>query len=176
MSKIKQQSQQMLSWVLNQLFPQQCLICQQSSEGPIFCRACLNGLPRMQLACPSCALPVSTAQSPCGQCQKRPPPVDYAKTLFYYQSPITQAIFQLKFSGKIRFAKFFGSLLAKAIQQENLQADFLIPVPLHKNRLRERGFNQAIELAKPISKALKIPICRQSKICARRDARHGFAC
>ncbi len=163
MNKIKQYAQQILGWIINQLFPQQCIICQQSSEGPIFCCACLAGLPRMQTACGSCALPVTTTRSLCGRCQKKPPPVDLAKTLFYYQPPITQAIFQLKFSGKIRFAKFFGSLLTKAISKENLQADFLVPVPLHKKRLRERGFNQAIELAKPISKALNIPICRQIK-------------
>ena len=148
-------------WLLDQLFPKQCFICQQASGQQAICTACSIALPRIQIACPTCALPCNTVSSPCGRCQKKPPPIDHATALFYYQPPITQAIAQLKFSGKIRFAKLLGPLLAEAIAQQNINADWLVPVPLHRKRLRQRGFNQAIELAKPISKQLNIPICRQ---------------
>lgn len=84
---------------------------------------------------------------------------------FPYQEPISKLIMDLKFHGKLKYATLLGELLTKAIiQNETPLPSLIIPVPLHSKRLRERGFNQAIEIAKVIGKNLKIPIDTESLI------------
>jgi ComF family protein len=82
-------------------------------------------------------------------------------TLFTYSFPIDHMVTQLKFHGKLVYAKLFGQLLTKKIIQHystNPLPTLIIPVPLHRKRLQERGFNQAFEISKPIGKMLKIKI------------------
>lgn len=88
-------------------------------------------------------------------------------TLFNYTFPINHIITQLKFHGKLIYAKLLGQLLAEKIllsYQNKTLPELIIPVPLHKKRLQERGFNQALEIAKPISKILNIKINKSSCI------------
>ncbi len=81
--------------------------------------------------------------------------------VFYYQYPIDHLIGALKFANKLIYAKILGELMADRLvdcyKSESLP-EVIVPVPLHKHRLRERGYNQALELARPIAKQLNIPI------------------
>lgn len=90
-------------------------------------------------------------------------------TVFSYQEPIRKLILDLKFKQKLIYADFLGNILAKQVINNWYQANklpaLIIPVPLHAARLRSRGFNQAFELAKTISKITKIPI--NSHACSR---------
>ncbi len=84
---------------------------------------------------------------------------------FAYQEPLNKLITDLKFNGKLKYAQLLGELLTQAIiKSGNPLPSLILPVPLHPKRLKERGFNQAIEIAKVIGKNLKIPIDTESVI------------
>jgi ComF family protein len=84
---------------------------------------------------------------------------------FSYQEPIKKLITDLKFNGQLKYAQLLGELLTqKIIQSKNPLPTLIIPVPLHPKRLRERGFNQAIEIAKVVGKKLHIPVDTESLI------------
>ncbi len=80
---------------------------------------------------------------------------------FFYRDPLTPLIHQLKFDHKLHLARLFGLLFEQHLQTQGYEKpDLIIPVPLHKKRLRERGFNQAIEIIKGPAKSLNIPLNR----------------
>lgn len=84
---------------------------------------------------------------------------------FSYEEPIRSLITDLKFNGKLKYAKLFGELLSQKIIQNGAPfPSLIIPVPLHSKRLKERGFNQTIEIGKIIGKNLKIPLDNESLI------------
>jgi len=103
-----------------------------------------------------------SATAMCGRCINKAPAFDYAYSLFRYEDDIIRLIHQLKFSEKISYAGSLGELLLLMIcaKLPNIKQlpDCLLPVPLHPARLRQRGFNQSIEIARIISRRLQIPI------------------
>jgi ComF family protein len=95
----------------------------------------------------------------CGRCQQDPPPFDRTVALFPYESPIVQLIKGLKFQRRLSVAKLLGELFVERLKALCLpRPDLILPMPLHPTRLRERGFNQALEIARPIGRALRLPI------------------
>lgn len=149
------------SWV--HLLPQDCLLCGASSGETLLCRACEADLPRPPLpACPRCALPNSHGEV-CGRCLARPPYYDATSAAFRYAFPIDKLVQSFKYGHRLALASYFGRQLAWL--SEIGAADLIIPLPLHPMRLRERGFNQALELARPVGKACRIPIDERS--CSR---------
>ena len=97
----------------------------------------------------------------CGFCLREPPAFDRTFALFPYAEPIIQLIVALKFKHDLRIAKTLSELFLRQIPiwyANHPLPDIIIPVPLHSHRLQQRGFNQALEIARPISKALKIPL------------------
>jgi ComF family protein len=124
----------------------------------------LRELPVLKPGCLSCAnvLSLENSHSFCGECLQKKPPFDITHGLFHYQPPIPKLILDLKFHHALTHARLFGELLAEKIiqewYQENAFPTAIIPMPLHVSRLKERGFNQALEIARPIAKALNIPL------------------
>jgi ComF family protein len=119
--------------------------------------------------CPQCARPLNTRgdPAPCGHCQQQPPAFDATHALFHYQPPVDHLLKRLKFSGELGLGPLLGGLLADQLQQrDRALPQQLIPVPLHPARLRERGFNQATELAAVAGRQLGIPLAR--RLCRRR--------
>lgn len=116
--------------------------------------------------CILCNMPSYRDQDLCRSCEADLPWVDISLpndiiALFYYQYPINHLISALKFANKLIYAKVLGELMAdKLVDSYKCESlpEIIIPVPLHKYRLRERGYNQALELAKPIAKQFGIPI------------------
>ena len=95
----------------------------------------------------------------CGQCQKKPPAFTSVIAAFAYEDPIRQLIIGLKYQRQLYLARVLGSLLADTLAQEpNLSPDIIMPIPLHRSRLRSRGFNQAYEIARFVAKRLHIPL------------------
>lgn len=122
-------------------------------------------MPKIERCCQQCGIPFNGRQSHavCGQCIKSPPAFDYTISLFHYQMPIDFMVTQLKFQQKLCYAAIFGHLLLNYKHEEVLQEqkpNALLPVPLHDKRLVKRGFNQSLEISKPLSKAMNIPILR----------------
>jgi len=157
---------QLLAYYANRVLPCQCLCCGSVSGKTLLCLACLQDLPWLETVCQQCCLPLVNHQGAllCGECLNDPPPFDEVIALFNYQSPINHLIHQLKFSRQLSIARFMGELLSKAVALPKAQPDIIIPVPLHPKRLRQRGFNQALEVARVISKSLQIPLMTKAVI------------
>ncbi|HSW69063.1 MAG TPA: ComF family protein [Gammaproteobacteria bacterium] len=148
-------------WVL----PHVCIFCKNISHRPEdLCSSCLQNLPVLKQGCLSCAnvLPLEKSQAFCGECLQKKPPFDITHSLFLYQPPVPKLILDLKFYHALTHAKLLGELLAEKIihewYQESALPTVIIPMPLHVSRLKERGFNQAVEIARPIAKALDLPL------------------
>ena len=151
------------------LLPPVCVLCGQTGDdGQDLCAACRAELPYNTSACTRCALPlpISADDLTCGACQQQTPDYDRSHSLLRYAPPADQLIQRLKFNARLPLARVLGELMAAHLAQR-LRAwpERIIPVPLHRARLCERGFNQALEIARPIARALKIPLDYRS--CVR---------
>lgn len=115
--------------------------------------------------CLWCELPNQTQNMMCEACKKvlpfcqqtlSAPNLDEVIALFDYQPPISQLITRYKFNGHLLLTRFFADNFIEKIQSP--LPDLIIPVPLHPFRLKERGFNQALEIAKPVGRYFGIPV------------------
>lgn len=134
-----------------------CWLCRSPSLR-LVCDDCVHFLPRFTPGCQRCGFPVLHAFSHyCEVCFKHPPHFDQVHALFHYLWPVHHWIQQLKFQRKLSIAHYFGQLMIERFQFVILP-DLILPVPLHPDRQKFRGFNQSIELAKPLASALNVPI------------------
>ena len=145
--------------------PATCIFClHQTGSDQNICPSCRQSLPILTHSCVQCArhLEGEPRHLICGVCLKNPPPFDKTFALFSYAPPIISLVLNLKFHRQLSHAKLLGALLTEQMQNKwyagHPLPDVIIPIPLHRKRLRERGFNQALEIARPIARALKIPI------------------
>ncbi|MDR2451569.1 MAG: ComF family protein [Candidatus Accumulibacter sp.] len=142
--------------IFDGLFAQDCLLCGQHSGGEILCRACADDLPRLPASrCRRCALPIPSGEC-CGRCLGRPPHYDRTLAVFRYGFPVDGLIQSFKYGHRLAIAAFLGGELAALAK--DAAVDLVVPLPLHPSRLRERGFNQALELARPVARALDKPL------------------
>jgi ComF family protein len=138
----------------------QCLLCDLQSA-QLICDACYLTLPFHQTGCLSCGLKIipGNDRGICSHCLSEPPAFDYVHALFDYATPISSLITQLKFQGNLTIAKLFAHYWIGYLKNNrSTLPECIIPTPLHYKRLQERGFNQALEIAKPIGKFFNIPI------------------
>ncbi len=136
------------------LIPSHCLLClAQDPSGLNLCQDCRGALPWLTTACSRCSLPLHYPGQLCGACQHHPPKFDTGIALFHYAPPVDRLILQLKFAAGLHHARLFAALLATRLASAP-PPDCVIPIPLHPSRQRKRGFNQAIEIARPLSKQL----------------------
>ena len=141
------------------VFPTHCLICSQGSHNSYeLCANCEQELPRNAAFCRRCAQPLSAQAhgTLCGACQKQPPLFEQVFAPFLYQRQIQSLIKRYKFSDHQPSGRLLETLLIQSIAQQPTQTvpQALIAVPLHPQRLKERGFNQAQQLAKALSRQL----------------------
>lgn len=127
-----------------------CQLCGGDGLSPDICGGCLRDLPRARAVCPRCAASVPGAVL-CGECQRRPPAFDSALAAFRYAFPVDRLLQRLKYEGRLEHGRMLGLLLGRAVRHHPLP-EALIPVPLHVTRWRERGFNQALEIARPVAR------------------------
>lgn len=150
-----------LKYIQQVLYPARCLLCGAPGDsGRNLCAPCLLDLPHNLTACKLCALPLTQHEDEiCGACLKRAPPFDGSIIPFRYAPPLDHLLLGLKFNHQLINARLLGGLMAGAIaDREEVLPDCIVPVPLHRSRLRGRGYNQALELARPIAKQLAIPL------------------
>ena len=117
--------------------------------------------------CLSCALPVSDDVELCGRCLVNPPFYDKTQAVFEYKGEVEWLIQQLKFHGKLIPGHILGQLIADQLtaRLKSSPIELILPVPLHVKRIRERGFNQTVELFRCLAKRLEIPL--DVKTCER---------
>lgn len=144
-----------------------CLLCQGASSRPGLCPQCYDDLPWIQEdeVCQRCSVPLPEGTM-CGQCLKSPPHYESCLAGFYYVDPIQWMVKRLKFHGDLIHARELAQLMVKILplREKYCRPDVLLPVPLHGSRLKERGYNQAYEIARIISARLNIPVDYQSAI------------
>ncbi|PWQ99023.1 ComF family protein [Leucothrix arctica] len=152
---------------LQRLFTPSCLLCDAScsetgNAGISLCMGCQQDLPWILHSCNGCALPIeSTELDYCSACQQSPWLSDQVICFVHYASPVDYLIKKMKFGHKLSAAKVLGRLMAQQIVQGDFELpDAILPVPLHKKRLRSRGFNQAQELYREINKTVAIPLLK----------------
>ena len=142
---------------LRWLFALRCLACgERGAQGRDLCEACHAALPWQGPACRRCAL---TLPQPgvCGHCLQQPPPVDEAHAVFDYAFPMDRLLPRLKFHGDFAAGRVLAHCMAERLSCLP-PPDALVPVPLHRARLRQRGYDQALELAKPLARGLQLPL------------------
>ena len=132
------------------LFGGRCYLCRgASARGALLCAPCLGDLPRLPTpGCPRCALP-SPEGALCGRCLARPPQFDATVAALVYAFPADVLVHALKYRGELALAPLLGGLLATALPPD-ARVDVALPVPLSAQRLRGRGYNQAMEIARSL--------------------------
>ena len=134
---------------------QPCLLCGALSQSGVWCAVCDSTLPRLEAAhCPVCALPTWDGAI-CGQCLRNPPYFKRTVAAYAYAFPLDKLVLALKYGEKFHLADKLGDRLAKCVA---VRPDCLVAMPLHPARLRERGFNQSLQLARCIGQQLDLPV------------------
>lgn len=134
------------------IFGGTCLLCRGAAEHGLLCAACDADLPRLGRAlCPRCAVP-SPAGAICGRCVARPPRYDATIAALEYRFPADVLVHALKFRGELALAALLARLLVERIAPDP-PVHLILPVPLATRRLRERGYNQALEIARHVTRA-----------------------
>ena len=128
---------------------QDCLLCGGASGDELLCRGCRADLPDLPESCPRCALP-SRGGEACGACLARPPHFDRTFAVWRYEFPCDRLIQALKYRARLPLAGFFARALATRLHGGGV--DVVIPMPLHRSRLAERGFNPAVEIARDLAR------------------------
>jgi ComF family protein len=144
------------------LLPLRCLVCgEPGSDGRDLCAACTLTLPWLVDACSRCALPLPAGmgtQLLCGACQQGPSPLQQVRATFRYAAPVDGLLRRFKFHQDLAAGRLLSQLMLAHWQRESCP-QALVPLPLHRGRLRRRGYDQALELAKPLARALQLPLC-----------------
>lgn len=140
------------------LAPQDCFVCGAESAGEAVCEACARALPRRPpTACPRCGLP-GLGGGRCAACEREQPAYDATLALYDFVFPVDAMVHALKYRHRLALAAFFGAALAARARDFGGAVDLVLPMPLHPRRLAERGFNQAVELARPLVQARGLPL------------------
>lgn len=133
-----------------------CRLCRAPAGTNGLCVECTSLLPLAAHCCQQCGLPIQdSSANRCGECLVDPPAFDAALIPFIYSAPVSGLIARLKFHGDLPAGRILAAQLADRLSHRQVQ--LLVPMPLHQQRLRERGFNQASELCRQLSRHTGIP-------------------
>ena len=162
-----------LTAALDLIFPPLCPVCREllgdGRRDPL-CGTCWGRLSRIGPPwCRCCGVPL-TIDGQCGTCRSRPPRFAYARAAARYGDEVREAIHAFKFAGRRSLADPLGDLLADLglSALPGPRPDVLVPVPLHRRRQRDRGYNQALLLARRLEQHWQIPVA--AGVLARRAA------
>ena len=169
---------------LAQWFGGSCFLCRGAAE-TLLCAACEADLPRLAgPRCPRCALESPRGEI-CGRCLSQAPHYDATVAALAYEFPADSLVQSLKFGGELALAEYLGGVLARCIP--DAAVDSVVPVPLSAHRLRSRGYNQAVEIARHVERgALELDLCVRERDTPaqmdlpyaerRRNVRGAFRC
>lgn len=151
------------------LLPGVCVVCQRPSDRDAdLCARCEPALRPLERPCLTCALPLPAgdyASPRCGRCLGEPARLARTVAAFAYAEPASSLIAGFKYRAALEKGRVLGDLLTERVRaQYGAQPlpQLLVPVPLHPARLRERGFNQALVLARQLGAALHIPVAAEA--------------
>lgn len=163
--------QRLVSWwrgviarpVADALLAQSCALCNLPSGHDPVCAHCARDLPLLSATrCHRCALPMTGGLENCPDCTHHRPHFDSACAVWAYDFPVDTLIRDFKYGHHLYLGRFFAERLAQALERtwaasDQARPELIVPMPLHPNRLKTRGFNQAAEIARHLAKRLDIP-------------------
>lgn len=153
----------MLHAALDWLFPASCLLC--TAPGDVLCAVCRREVrDGVDHGCRQCALPLPRSDTAdlCGRCLRRRPAFDRTLAAARYEAPFDQLIRGLKYGATLAYVPLFAELIdarfvaARASGWQGV--DLVIPVPLSRERMATRGFNQSIEIARIVARHIGKPL------------------
>ncbi len=149
-------------WIKKMVYPPKCTLCRcvlEDEEQETLCQQCSHYILREHI-CPRCGRPYEMGKERCLFCEKLElPSIERMIALFPYKDVCREAVLRWKYSGIRKYGASFAKLFMYELEiLEQMRVDALIPVPLAPNRLKKRGFNQALDLANELSNLSGIPV------------------
>ncbi|WP_127469973.1 ComF family protein [Thiomicrorhabdus aquaedulcis] len=144
-----------MHWLEKWVIPPRCVITQEATLERDLSESQIGQLFTPVGVCPQCCEP-SFGAKVCGACLAQPPAFDRTQVAYYFEAPLTQLVYDLKYHQQHANARLLADLLAEQLDVTEVQA--LIAIPIHPLRRKQRGFNQAWLIAKRLSKVLNIPL------------------
>jgi len=150
----------MFKYLLSLLFPTKCLICESNTPDAGICGECWAKLSFITKPyCASCSFPFAYENEQdmlCGNCIKDAPNYDKAISIMKYDEYCKKLIHKFKYQDQLHVLNYLTKFMINMGKELIRESDFICPVPMHKNKLLKRGYNQAALLAMNISKQCKI--------------------
>ena len=141
---------------LDFLFPQWCVGC--GGGGSFLCASCRQSLPRIvPPVCPRCGRPYPGGRL-CPGCVEWQASIDGIRSPFRFEGTVRQAVHRFKYDNLRALAKPMAELLNDYVELHPIPGEVLVPVPLHRRRLRERGYNQSGLLARELGRIIRLPV------------------
>lgn len=159
---IQKLGENILEQVLDLIFEKNCLTCKEKTDkANTFCNKCYAGIQFISKPfCIKCAvpLPVTNLGEICQYCQERVPHYDKSFALFRYEDKTKDLIHAIKYEDKTQLVKPLSRMICRLIKDYIEEIDLIIPVPTHKNTLKIRKYNQALLIAREVSKVINKPL------------------
>ena len=154
---------QLVAFAGDTLLAPACVLCGVEAAGARLCVECARMLERNDRACARCAEPLPLPTPLCGKCLQRLPAFDAAWAGYLYRAPFDHLVQRLKFNntlavGRALLPDWSTALRSHLSARAEPPPQALIPIPLHRSRLRQRGYNQALELARDLGRELGLPV------------------
>lgn len=155
--------EKILLYTIRLIYPPRCTLCEAIlplTVDKLMCYDCQKDYPFIQEPlCPKCGKQVITEDTLCDDCKITTHFYEKGIALYPYEGTIKETMYRFKYGGRKKYAQLFGQMLAKQLQNTNFPSkiDLIVPVPISKERIRQRGYNQAEEIAKYVSKYIGIP-------------------
>ena len=150
---------------LREFVPSPCIVCSVTTNSVLsLCHHCYADLPWISKSCHTCGIPLPDSGlhfNYCARCLIDPLPFSFCKGLFHYSSPVKKLLARFKFHAQLDIGFTLSNLMANSFLNEYAgisKPDLLLPVPLHRSKLKRRGFNQALEISKVVSRRTAIPL------------------
>jgi len=165
--------------ILDLAYPPICYGCEQPTTHLGFCDPCRAAIPPcLPPGCRCCGVPfavASSAEYDCTRCRRQPPAFERARARFLYRAhepsgPLQCAVQRFKYGRDVALARILGPMVADAAAESPARYDWIAPVPLHRDRLRWRGFNQALLLARAIGQRTATPVAPRLLVRTRPTA------
>ncbi len=178
------------SLFFRQKWPQQCFLCAAACRHDPLCVACQQELPRLTAPiCAVCATPLADNAALCGACLRHPPAFTHTVAAWQYAWPLDRLIHAFKFHHQFSLLPVLAKPLLDRLRDQPAP-DVLVPMPLHAQRLRQRGYNQALLLAQYLSRQMNLPVlktaCQRTRHTTEQtglsrseranNLRHAFIC
>jgi len=150
--------------------PSRCLLCHLPSQGALLCHDCHDAVMHHRPCCQHCGCGLNQDQEVCGECLRHRVEFTQLHAIASYQAPFPALIKQLKYHQRLLYADLLGQLLAESVSarytiQDLQRIDYIMPVPLHPQKQRKRGFNQAQVISQALSQHL--PLTQLNNVITR---------